>query len=292
MGPKQLHSQVRRRRWSRRRRLTREWHTFGERLVAIVVSMDGASVLVTLSDGALKPPPYLVENLTGSVVTIQQRGAAHKRRSIAPMEELAFAWHAPAGRHEVQLFGGGGVAPHGKASSRSTRHAAGGVIALDEINSRSTMLRTGPSVLWFRVSLRGDTRVLTLRDKQDDKDKDKKKRRGALGNKGGPLRVLIDAAMQGIGISLVRSGVRELAYMRLSHLRFDLSQRGDGTKVNVIISDLRLDNQAQDAQLPSVIIRTRQQRSAFRDASTTAAASSSIRALCRRRRRLPAGPRR
>ena len=151
------------------------------------------------------------------------------------------------GEHELQLFVG--AAAHGKARARG---ASSGSVAFDEINSRPQLLRAGAGALWYKVSLRGDTRVLTLRDTKEDDAAGQR----AAGAKA--VKLLFEAELKGLGVSLVRSGARELAYLRLSQLRFDLRQRGDGTTANIIISDLRLDNQDPDAKLPSVLIRTRQ----------------------------------
>ena len=71
---------VRRRRWSRRKRLIDESASLQERFVSIDVSMDGPSVLITLSDGEQRPPPYIIENNSTVELMMHQKGAPHRRR--------------------------------------------------------------------------------------------------------------------------------------------------------------------------------------------------------------------
>lgn len=61
-GCRSLQTFVRRRRWSRRRELIDSCESLRERFVALDVSMEGPSVLITMSDGATRPPPYIIEN--------------------------------------------------------------------------------------------------------------------------------------------------------------------------------------------------------------------------------------
>ena len=114
-----------------------------ERFVAIDVTMDGPSVLVTLSDGDLRPPPYIVENHSAIELMMHQKGASHRRRTVRPGESVPFAWHAPAGKRALELFGGG-------VRSKYSADAF-----LDQVGASSQPLRVGRTLLWLCVSLRG-----------------------------------------------------------------------------------------------------------------------------------------
>ena len=240
-GPKSMQGLVRRRRWSRRRRLVDESAALRERFVSIDISMDGPSVLVTLSDGELRPPPYIVENQSAVELVMQQKGAAHRRRTVAPGETLPFAWHAPAGKRALELFGGG-------VRSKYTADAF-----LDQVGLKSQSLLVGHTMLWFRVSLRGDTRTLTISEKDISIGK-------GFVEGGEKLKLNFTSVLEGIGISLVRSGAQELAYLRLSSLVLNATASAERTTIKVALGDFRVDNQAQDAQFITMITRSRNQR--------------------------------
>ena len=65
-----------------------------------------------------------------------------------------------------------------------------------------------------------------------------------------------DARLEGIGLSVVRSGLSELAYFCLARIDLSADVSALSTKFALAIAELRLDNQMRDAQLLAVVIRS------------------------------------
>ena len=63
-------------------------------------------------------------------------------------------------------------------------------------------------------------------------------------------------SLKGVGVSLVRSGVRELAYFCLSEILLETTISSLHTRADLLVTELRLDNQMPEAQLPVVLIRS------------------------------------
>lgn len=75
-----------------------------ERLVAIDVEINPPSVLVTISDGNERPPPYLLENRTELPLLLHQKGAPPLlRRTLQPHSRVPFVWDMPAGKRTLEL---------------------------------------------------------------------------------------------------------------------------------------------------------------------------------------------
>jgi hypothetical protein len=96
---------VRRRRHVRHRaRAAAASDPLAERLVAIDVEINPPSVLVTVSDGNERPPPYLLENLTELPLLLHQKGAPPLlRRTLQPHSRVPFVWDMPAGKRTLEL---------------------------------------------------------------------------------------------------------------------------------------------------------------------------------------------
>jgi hypothetical protein len=252
-GPRRPESLVRRRRWTRARRATHAVAELRERFVIIDVSMEGPTMLVMLTDGELRPPPYRFDNKSSVQLMVQQKGAPHSRRVLPCSSTLDFAWHAPAGKRVLE------VTVEGKRSKSAVAE-----VNLDRVVEQAQRLRHDQGQLWLHVSLRGDTRTLCITEIEPT---DKVTGRA----EGEKVKYHLTAALEGIGISLVRSGIGELSYIRLSGIVLTLSASEEKLGAKLCVGDFQVDNQTRDAQLPKVIIRTALLRSRNKD---TAAATT------------------
>ena len=104
-------------------------------------------------------------------------------------------------------------------------------MSLDKVSSSCQPLRVGSTLLFMRVALRGDTRILSITEHDDS---------GKRADGSERPKLILVTALPGIGISLVRSGMRELAYLRLMHLEFNLKASSALTKAKVRLGDFRL----------------------------------------------------
>jgi hypothetical protein len=252
-GARRPESLVRRRRWTRARRATHAVAELRERFVIIDVSMEGPTMLVMLTDGELRPPPYRFDNKSSVQLMVQQKGAPHSRRVLPRSSTLDFAWHAPAGKRVLE------VTVEGKRSKSAVAE-----VNLDRVVEQAQRLRHDQGQLWLHVSLRGDTRTLCITEIEPT---DKVTGRA----EGEKVKYHLTAALEGIGISLVRSGIGELSYIRLSGIVLTLSASEEKLGAKLCVGDFQVDNQTRDAQLPKVIIRTALLRSRNKD---TAAATT------------------
>jgi len=233
---------VRRRRWVRHRRpKVRVGDNVDERTIVIEISLSGPSVLVTLSDGAGRPPPYIINNRCAEALYMQQKGVPLRRRMLVPGSVVPYCWDEPAGKRVVELRSVGAR----RGSDQSSKQLLRVEVRLDEVGERAP-LRWGTKQLLLRVSARGNTRTLTISDVSEHGQ--------AADTEETYLHLLTE--VKGIGLSLVRSGVRELAYFCISDLAIELSASSLTNRFGLAIGEIRLDNQAHDAQLPAVLIRS------------------------------------
>ena len=233
---------VRRRRWTRRRvpkQLDEFDRDVDERFLAVDISLRGPSVLVTVSDGAARPPPYVIECNCAVPLVFGQKGVPNSRRLIGPGERLPYTWDEPSGKRVLELRGS---TDKRRASISSAPKLV--EVRLDEVGERPAV-RWGNQRLWVQVSVRGSTRRLELTDYGEQSK--------VLPEE---MYLHLTAQLKGIGISLVRSGLRELAYACIFDLALELSASSLNHRAALTVGDFRVDNQAIDAQLPAVIIRS------------------------------------
>jgi hypothetical protein len=183
---------------------------------------------------------------------VQQKGAPHSRRVLPRSSALDFAWHAPAGKRVLE------VSVEGKRAKSAVAE-----VNLDRVVEQAQRLRHDQGQLWLHVSLRGDTRTLCITEIEPT---DKATGRA----EGEKVKYHLTAALEGIGISLVRSGIGELSYNRLSGIVLTLSASEEKMGAKLCVGDFQVDNQTRDAQLPKVIIRTALLRSRNKDAAAAA----------------------
>ena len=153
---------------------------------------------------------------------------------------MPYTWHSPSGKRQLEVAGTSGA--------RSRAGLDG--ISLDKVSNGSQPLRVGSSTLWMQVSLRGDTRILSISEVENHAWK-------RVGEGSTTPKLILLTALQGIGISLVRSSVRELAYLRISHLELNVKSSSELIKSKLRVGDFRVDNQATNAKLPTVLSRLR-----------------------------------
>lgn len=234
-----VHAMVRRRRWVRLRRpnLRREG---GEgRSVVVDVSMRGPSVLVTILEGKKRPPPYILDNTSSEALHFNQKGVPLRRRSLPAGQRMHFCWDQPAGRRVLELSGAGKTRPASRGGQLSVE------VRLDEVGERAP-LRWGNKKLLLSVRAQGNTRTLTISDWKEGEGRKEEEETF--------LHLLVE--MNGVGLSIVRSGLREIAFLRISDVSAELSASSLANRVALHVGELRIDNQAHDAQLPAVLIRT------------------------------------
>jgi len=232
---------VRRRRWVRHRRPKQKAaDNLEERTVVIEVTFRGPSVLINISDGNVRPPPYIIHNLSSEPLFINQKGNPLRRRTVQSGHRVHFCWDEPAGKRLLEMR-----SAHGPrvSEARQTSHKV--EVRLDEVGERDP-LKWGKGQLLLRVSAHGNTRTLTVSDVSEVPAAAEEE----------VTHLHLFAEVKGIGLSLVRSGVRELAYFCVSDLSLELYASSLANRVALAIGEIRLDNQAHDAQLPAVLIRT------------------------------------
>ena len=243
------------------------------RLVAIDVEINPPSVLVTISDGNERPPPYLVENRTGLPLLLHQKGAPSLlRRTLQPHSRVPFVWDMPAGKRtlelcvaessmsaEVSLDQVRGRECGGLTCARLSfaRHATSCVPAPPPPRPHApSRVQVGDAVemdggggdaprLWLQVLLHDRTRTLAISTQapQETEATD-------------VSQFTLAASLKGIGLSVVRSSSREIAYACLSEILIETTISSLHTRADLVISEMRLDNQMMEAQLPVVLIRS------------------------------------
>ena len=244
-------SLVRRRRWLRHRQLVdataaAKPAALVERFLHVEVSLREPSVVVRVSDGDALPPPYLLHNESASPVVIYQHGAPLCRRLLAPGMAMPYAWDLPAGKRLLVL-------------RFAQPDYARLELKLDEVGEYAETVTVSEEELTLHVALCGETRVVRVAPKgrgvrkrglvgggggcmEGSEGGDGAKRVGGGGGGGGALSLI--ARLEGIGISLVRSGAQELAYLRTTGVRLGLERTVDATvKLALEIDEIRLDNQ-------------------------------------------------
>jgi len=104
---------------------------------------------------------------------------------------------------------------------------------------------SGAPRLWLQISLHDRTRTLTISTEgpQEAEAAD-------------VAQFTLAASLKGIGLSVVRSSSRELAYACVSEILLEMTISSQHTRADLIVSELRLDNQMIEAQLPVVLIRS------------------------------------
>ena len=135
-----------------------------ERLVAIDVAIQSPSVLVTISDGNERPPPYVVENSSPLPVLLHQKGSnLLLRRTLEPASRVPYVWDVPTGRRTLEvtvahppMFADVPLDEVGDAVAMRAAPPAAGAGADDPLASGL------PRCLWLQVSLHDKTRTLTI----------------------------------------------------------------------------------------------------------------------------------
>lgn len=221
---------VRRRRWIRRRRIKPDYPAaLRERLLAITIQEMGASVVVRISDGTTRPPQYEIENASAAAIMVQQRDYPGQRAHLGAGQSMPFVWTAVADKRVLDVW-----------LSAPMVHAR---VLLDKVNSECTVDWAGIPISLFVVA-RGAARILVVAPKIEE----------IAATALPSLR--FKAQVCGVGLSLVRSGVQELAYMRLSGLVISVMLEPTVHTFNLMVENMRLDNQTKVAQLPAVVIRS------------------------------------
>ena len=121
-------------------------------------------------------------------------------------------------------------------------------VALDEVGVPFAVgggAAAGSPALWLQVTLRGNTRTLRISERIIATNLEAERE---------TLRAY--AQLEGVGVSLGRSGLRELAYLSLQRLQMGATLSSLATKAEIEIGDIRLDNQILTAVLPAVLIRS------------------------------------
>jgi hypothetical protein len=221
---------IRRRRWLRRRRIRPDYPpALRERILAITVQEMGASVVVRILDGSARPPQYEIENASAAAIMVQQRDYPEQRAHLGAGQSMPFVWTAVAGKRVLDVW-----------LSAPMVHAK---VLLDKVNSECTVDWAGIPISLFVVA-RGAARILVVAPKIEE----------IAAATLPSLR--FEAQVCGVGLSLVRSGVQELAYMRLSGLGILVRLAPTVHTFSLTVENIRLDNQTKVAQLPAVVIRS------------------------------------
>jgi len=142
---------------------------------------------------------------------------------------MNFVWTAVAGPRIVDIWLG-----------ESMEHAE---VKFDEVGYETKVTWIGIPMS-LRVVARGSARILVIAPQIKD-----------VSEIAQPS-MDFEAHVHGVGVSLVRSGVEELAYMRFSGLGVLARLSPEAHKFRLAIDNIRLDNQSKGAQLPAVLIRS------------------------------------
>jgi len=189
----------------------------------------GASVVVRISDGTTRPPQYEIENASAAAIMVQQRDYPGQRAHLGAGQSMPFVWTAVADKRVLDVW-----------LSAPMVHAR---VLLDKVNSECTVDWAGIPISLFVVA-RGAARILVVAPKIEE----------IAATALPSLR--FEAQVCGVGLSLVRSGVQELAYMRLSGLGISVMLEPTVHTFKLTVENMRLDNQTKVAQLPAVVIRS------------------------------------